>query len=195
MRAGACRGAARPQSGEFACDISGSSRAQHIIKLFFEVERTLGWKADIRRQSALAPKVNRLVSSAKFFRLVAIALAAVSFDGAGRAALAQVNIAPQALTHYANCIEQAEQFDLVHRGEFVRQEERGTIYRCRDEVAISYYNDLGRQRRRSEDQFVTNETGAYELRPIRGVGYCWHKVENELRVPISVWGCDVYVAY
>jgi hypothetical protein len=107
----------------------------------------------------------------------------------------QVNIAPQALQHYAYCIEQANQFNMVNPGAFVHLGERGVTYRCRDEVAVAYFNDLGRRRRRSEDRFVSNETGAYVLRPITGVGVCWHKVEDALRLPVSFWGCDVYVAY
>jgi hypothetical protein len=117
------------------------------------------------------------------------------FGAMGGAACAQVSIAPQALNHYAWCLEQAQQYNTVRPGDFVAPMERGVMYRCRDEVAVAYYNDLGRRRRRSEDRFVSNETGAYVLRPINGIGYCWHKVEDELRLPVSYWGCDVFIAY
>jgi hypothetical protein len=135
------------------------------------------------------------LKAARFFRCAAAAVLSLAFGADGAPARAQVSIAPQALNHYAYCIEQAQQYNFVRPGEFVAPLERGTMYRCRDEVAVAYYNDLGRRRRRSEDRFVSNETGAYVLRPINGVGYCWHKVEDALRLPVSYWGCDVFIAY
>jgi hypothetical protein len=126
---------------------------------------------------------------------IAASLAALFLDASGGMARAQVNISPQALAHRAYCIEQAEQNDLVFVGAYVIRGERGITYRCRDEVAVAYFNDLGRRRKRSEDRVESNETGVYVLRPIFGVGYCWHKTEDERRLPVSFWGCDVYVAY
>jgi hypothetical protein len=137
------------------------------------------------------PKLN----VAKFFLCAAPAFFGLAVGTIASAARAQVNIAPQALQHYAYCIEQSQQNNFVFPGDYVAPLERGVMYRCRDEVAVAYYNDLGRRRRRSEDRFVSNETGAYVLRPITGVGYCWHKVENELHLPVSYWGCDLFVAY
>lgn len=123
----------------------------------------------------------------------AMAFLALALSAIG--ARAQVSISPQALEHYAYCIEQANQFNMVYPGDFVHIGERGITYRCRDEVAVAYFNDIGRRKRRSEDKFVTNETGAYVLRQISGVGFCWHKVEDQFRAPVSFWGCDVYVSH
>lgn len=128
------------------------------------------------------------------FLFAALVLAAALSAMAG-VARAQVNISPQALTHYAHCIEQAEQNDVIYFGAYVIRGERGITYRCRDEVAVAYYNDLGRRRRRSVDRTESHPTGVYVLRPIFGIGFCWHKVENEIRLPVSFWGCDVFVAY
>jgi hypothetical protein len=132
--------------------------------------------------------------SGNIFRAPAI-LVAVILGAVGGAARAQVNISPQALAHRAYCIEQAEQNDLVFLGAYVLRGERGITYRCRDEVAVAYFNDLGRRRRRADDRVESNITGVYVLRPIYGVGYCWHKIEDENRLPVSFWGCDVFVAY
>lgn len=138
-----------------------------------------------------APKLNAV----KIFLCASAVFLSLAFDPPAGTARAQVNIAPQALEHYAYCIEQATQFNTVRPGDFVAPLQRGVMYRCRDEVAVSYFNDLGRRRRRSEDRFVSNETGAYVLRPITGIGYCWHKVEDAFRLPVSYWGCDVFIAY
>lgn len=138
--------------------------------------------------------VEQKVMFVKVFRFAALVVSALALAGPGNvatsgAARAQVNISPQALNHYAFCIEQATQFHLVFPNE------RGVTYRCRDEVAVAYFNDLGRRRRQSTDRVADNVTGVYVLRPIWGIGYCWHKVEDELRLPVSFWGCDVFMAY
>ena len=128
-------------------------------------------------------------------RLRSGACAALALGALAGPARAQVDISPQALDHYAYCVEQAKEFDFTRPGEFVHVGERGVTYRCREEVAVAYYNSLGRKLRRPKDEYVANETGAYVLRPITGIGYCWHKVENELRQAVSFWGCDVHIAY
>ncbi|MCI4677152.1 hypothetical protein K9U39_12885 [Rhodoblastus acidophilus] len=124
------------------------------------------------------------MSASRLLRLAAPILVALGC-GPARAQ----DISPQALTHYAYCIEQAQQYGFVFQGQ------RGIAYRCRDEVAVAYFNDLGRQRRRAVDRIERNATGVYDLRAIRDVGFCWHKIENELRQPVSFWGCDIYVAF
>jgi hypothetical protein len=124
----------------------------------------------------------------RFLRFAALVLLALGLSAMSGSAHAQVNISPPALNHYSYCIEQATQFN------FVFPNERGVTYRCRDEVAVAYFNDLGRRRQRA-DRIADNVTGVYVLRPIWGIGYCWHKIENELRLPVSFWGCDVFVAY
>ncbi|WP_298424102.1 hypothetical protein [Rhodoblastus sp.] len=129
------------------------------------------------------------MSAARFFPLVPPLILLSTICGWAGVARAEVDISPQALNHYAFCVEQAEQYGFVY------PLQRGVVYRCREDVAVAYFNDLGRRRRRTVDRFERNATGAYELRSIRDVGTCWHKVENERRQPVSFWGCDVYVAY
>jgi hypothetical protein len=141
-----------------------------------------------------AMRAEQEVKSKYNFRFAAF-LAGVALCAMASAARAQVNISPQALAHRAYCIDQAEQNDLVFLGAYVIRGERGITYRCRDEVAVAYFNDLGRRRGRVEDRVEENPTGVYVLRPIFGVGFCWHKIEDELRRPVSFWGCDIYVAY
>jgi hypothetical protein len=134
-------------------------------------------------------------AAVNFFRSAALVSVGLGIVAISRPAQAQVNIAPQALEQYAYCIEQATQNNSVFPGAYIIPTERGITYRCRDEVAVAYFNDLGRRRRRATDSFAHNETGAYVLRPIWGIGFCWHKIEDALGFPVSFWGCDVFIAY
>lgn len=123
--------------------------------------------------------------------LLRLVLAGALCGATHSAAQAQVNIAPQALEHYANCIEQAQQLGFG----FVTETQRGVNYRCRNEVAVSYFQDLARRGRMAAETTEDNVTGVYVLRPIWGIGFCWHKIRDEARLPVSYWGCDVFVAY
>lgn len=110
--------------------------------------------------------------------------------GLGAGARAQtVDVSPQALTRYAWCLEQARSDD------FVWPLERGIAYRCINENAAGYYNELGRRGRHPRDRLLRSEFGAFVVRPITGLGNCWHQVEDGLGRPMSAWGCDIFVAY
>ena len=111
------------------------------------------------------------------------------------AAMAQTDVSPQSLLNYAYCMEQATESNVAAPGDFIHADERGTVYRCRDEVAIAYYEALGRKRGRVSDRFVSNETGSYTLRPILNVGYCWHMTKDADGSAVSFWGCDLHVAF
>jgi hypothetical protein len=100
-----------------------------------------------------------------------------------------IDVAPQALVRYAWCLEQARSEDRVWPGE------RGIAYRCLDATAAGYYNELGRRGRHPRDRLARTASGAFVLRPISGLGNCWHQVEDEIGRPVSAWGCDVFVAY
>ena len=109
---------------------------------------------------------------------------------AGDGARAQTtNVAPQMLTRYAWCLEQARHVDAVYPGQ------RGVGYRCLGDTAASYFNELERRGRKQREILVHNEIGAFLLRPITGVGNCWRQVEDELGRPVSAFGCDVFIAY
>lgn len=98
---------------------------------------------------------------------------------------AQINVRPEALTHYSYCISQAKDRASV----FLL--DRGTLYRCRDEIAVSYFNYLGRQR--APETRVVELEGVFIYRAIAGVGKCWNMIEDPAGLPTSVYGCDVYV--
>jgi hypothetical protein len=98
---------------------------------------------------------------------------------------AQISVRPEALTHYSYCVSQAKDRASV----FLL--DRGTLYRCRDEIAVSYFNYLGRQKA-PETRAVESE-GVFIYRMIAGVGKCWNMIEDPAGLPTSVYGCDVYV--
>ncbi len=103
----------------------------------------------------------------------------------GSAVLADINVRPDALKHYSYCISHAKDRATV----FLL--DRGTLYRCGDEIAVSYFNYLGRQR--VPDQRVVEPEGVFIYRMISGVGKCWNKIEDADGNPVSIYGCDVYV--
>lgn len=98
---------------------------------------------------------------------------------------AQISIRPEALTHYSYCISQAKDRASV----FLL--DRGTLYRCRDDIAVSYFNYLGRQR--APERRAVEAEGVFIYRAIAGVGKCWNMIEDPAGLPTSVYGCDVYV--
>jgi hypothetical protein len=100
-------------------------------------------------------------------------------------AAAEIDVRPDGLTHYSYCVSQAKDSSAVY------VLDRHVLYRCRDEVATSYFNYLGQKRVR--DKVVDEPTGVFVYRKIDGVGRCWNKIANEAGAPVSVYGCDVYV--
>lgn len=103
----------------------------------------------------------------------------------GPGAIAQVNIKPDALTHYSYCVSHAKDRNSV----FLL--DRGTLYRCGDDIAVSYFNYLGRQR--APEKRAVEAEGVFIYRMIAGVGKCWNKIEDAEGNPTSIYGCDVYV--
>jgi hypothetical protein len=103
----------------------------------------------------------------------------------GSRASAQINVKPDGLMHYSFCISHAKDRSSV----FLL--DRGTLYRCGDDIAVAYFNYLGRQRV-PETRAVEAE-GVFIYRMIAGVGKCWNKIEDAQGNPTSIYGCDVYV--
>ena len=100
-------------------------------------------------------------------------------------ATAQISITPDALTHYSYCVSQAKD----RNGVFLL--DRGTLYRCGDDIAVSYFNYLGR--RRAPERRADEAEGVFIYRIIAGVGRCWNKIEDSVGNPTSIYGCDIYV--
>ncbi len=98
---------------------------------------------------------------------------------------AEIDVGPDALTHYSYCVSQAKDrnsvFPLGKR----------LLYRCHEDIAVSYFNFLGR--RHVGDQVVKEPNGVFIYRAISGVGRCWNHVADETGLTISVYGCDIYV--
>ncbi|WP_036284661.1 hypothetical protein [Methylocystis sp. ATCC 49242] len=100
-------------------------------------------------------------------------------------ARAQINVRPEALTNYSYCISHAKD----RGGVFLL--DRGTLYRCGDDIAVSYFNYLGRQR--VPEKRVTEAEGVFIYRLINGVGKCWNMIQDPAGNPVSIYGCDIYV--
>lgn len=100
-------------------------------------------------------------------------------------AQAQINVRPESLTHYSNCVSHAKD-----RGR-VFPLERSTMYRCGDDIAISYFNYLGRIR--APERRMVEPEGVFIYRTIDGVGKCWNMIEDPAGLPTSVFGCDIYI--
>ena len=98
---------------------------------------------------------------------------------------AQISIRPDALKFYSQCIGNAKDRNGVY---FL---DRGTMYRCQDDIAVSYFNYLGRVR--VQDKRVMEPNGVFIYRYIAGVGKCWNMIEDQAGASVSVYGCDVYV--
>jgi len=102
-----------------------------------------------------------------------------------RAAPPGVSVEPEALAHYSYCVGEAKDRNFV----FVLS--RQILYRCHGDVAISYFNYLGHLH--VPDRRIEDETGVYLFRTINGVGRCWNKILDEARLPISAFGCEIFV--
>lgn len=100
-------------------------------------------------------------------------------------AVAEINVRPDALMHYSYCISHAKDRSSV----FLL--DRGTLYRCGDDIAVGYFNYLGRQR--VPEKRVVELEGVFIYRMIWGIGKCWNKIEDSEGNPVSIYGCDVYV--
>lgn len=115
----------------------------------------------------------------------ALPLALLALSGAPTPTRAGIDVEPDALKHYSFCVSQAKDRN------FVSILDRQILYRCHDDVAVSYFNYLGR--RHVPDRVVEEPEGVFVYRRIDSVGRCWHKVADELGQPISFYGCDVYI--
>lgn len=101
------------------------------------------------------------------------------------AAQPDISVEPEALKHYSYCISEAKDRNSVF---FL---ERQILYRCHGDIAISYFNYLGHHR--VEDQLVEEVSGVFFYRTINGVGRCWNKIADAAQIPVSAFGCDIYV--
>ncbi|HXY57282.1 MAG TPA: hypothetical protein VEH76_01745 [Methylocystis sp.] len=119
-------------------------------------------------------------------KIVALTLAGMLVTAAATInAQADIDVRPDGLTHYSNCVNQAKDTN------FVSVLDRHVLYRCHGETATSYFNYLGTKR--VKDHVVDEPTGTFVYRTIEGVGRCWNKIADELGAPISYYGCDIYV--
>jgi hypothetical protein len=100
-------------------------------------------------------------------------------------AQAQISIRPDSLTHYSYCVSNAKDRSNV----FLL--ERGTLYRCGEDIAVSYFNYLGRKK--APEKRAVESEGVFIYRMIAGVGKCWNKIEDAYGNPMSSYGCDIYV--
>jgi hypothetical protein len=116
-----------------------------------------------------------------WFRLLLVAALLSPATGA----LAQISVKPDALKHYSYCVSNAKD----RRGVFLL--DRGTLYRCVDDIAASYFNYLGRQK--APERRAVEAEGVFIYRTIAGVGKCWNKIEDPYGNPISVYGCDIFI--
>ncbi|BDV34755.1 hypothetical protein [Methylocystis iwaonis] len=103
----------------------------------------------------------------------------------GHSASGQISMKPESLTHYSYCVSNAKDRSSV----FLL--DRGTLYRCGDDIAVSYFNYLGRQK--APEKRAVEAEGVFVYRMIAGVGKCWNKIEDASGNPMSVYGCDIYV--
>ena len=113
--------------------------------------------------------------------LLGLGVGALAFAPAN----AQISVKPEALTHYSYCVSHAKDRARV----FLL--DRGTMYRCGDEIAVSYFNYLGRQK--APEKRVVEAEGVFIYRMIAGVGKCWNQIEDPQGNPTSIYGCDIYV--
>jgi hypothetical protein len=98
---------------------------------------------------------------------------------------AGIDVEPDGLKHYSFCISEAKDRNNV------AVLDRKLLYRCHEDVAVSYFNYLGR--RHVPDRVVDEPGGLFVYREISGVGRCWHKVADELGQPVSFYGCEIYI--
>ena len=102
-------------------------------------------------------------------------------------ARAEIQVNPQALTHYSHCVSEAKDRGGVYLLD------QGVLYRCGSDTAVSYFNYLARMKVR--DQVVSDVAGVFVYRPISGVGKCWHMIQDSWGFAVSIYGCDIYVQY
>jgi hypothetical protein len=116
--------------------------------------------------------------------LFGLALVAMAASGPGRSARADVSMDPHALQHYSYCVNEAKDNHAIV------VQDRSVVYRCHGQVAVSYFNYLGR--RGVVDQRVEEYNGVFLYRRIAGgIGRCWNRVADEAFRPVSDYGCDI----
>lgn len=116
--------------------------------------------------------------------LFGLALIVAAASGADRPAGADASMDPHALQHYSFCVGEARD------NRAIIEMDRYVVYRCHGEIAISYFNYLGR--RGVVDQRVEEYNGVFLYRRIAGgVGRCWNKIADEGFRPVSVYGCEI----
>jgi hypothetical protein len=99
---------------------------------------------------------------------------------------ALIDVQPDGLKFYSWCVNQAKDRNTVY------VLDRHILYRCHEDVAISYFNYLGI--RHVHDEVADEPDGTFVYRRISGIGRCWNKIADEFGNPVSYYGCDVYVA-
>jgi hypothetical protein len=99
---------------------------------------------------------------------------------------ALIDVQPDGLKFYSYCVSQAKDRNSVYILN------RHILYRCHDDIAISYFNYLAL--RHVPDEVADETDGSFVYRRINGVGRCWNKISDESGRPISRYGCDIYVA-
>ncbi|TDX62805.1 hypothetical protein EDE12_109141 [Methylosinus sp. sav-2] len=114
-----------------------------------------------------------------------ISICALTLGAPCFAAPSGVSVEPEALAHYSYCVNEAKDRSFVY------VLSRQILYRCHGDVAISYFNYLGH--RHVQERRLEDETGVYLFRMISGVGRCWTKILDEARLPVSAFGCEIYV--
>ncbi len=99
---------------------------------------------------------------------------------------ALIDVRPDGLKFYSWCVNQAKDAGTAY------VLDRHILYRCHDDVAVSYFNYLGD--RRVRDEVGDEPDGTFVYRHISGVGRCWNKIADAFGNPVSTYGCDIYVA-
>lgn len=118
----------------------------------------------------------------RFPRLLLIASLALLPVSPGQS---QPEVTSEALAYYADCVNEARLYLRVWHLE------RHILYRCAGDVAISYFNYLGRKRAREE--VCADRDGSCVYRFIRGVGRCWRRATHVAEATdIVYYACDVY---
>jgi hypothetical protein len=118
------------------------------------------------------------------YGLFGLGLLLVAASAIGRPARADVSMDPHALQHYSFCVGEAKD-NLA-----VVQMDRYRVYRCHGDIAISYFNYLGR--RGVADERVEEYNGVFLYRRIAGgIGRCWNRIADEAFRPVSDYGCDI----
>ncbi|MBY6242695.1 hypothetical protein [Methylosinus sp. Sm6] len=116
--------------------------------------------------------------------LFGLGLLVMAASGSDRPASADVSMDPHALQHYSFCVGAARDDHAIV------EMDRYRVYRCHGDIAISYFNYLGR--RGVADQRVEEYNGVFLYRRIAGgVGRCWNRIADEAFRPVSEYGCDI----